>query len=182
MTLLHISAKAGIERLFRISQIVCGGKMRRHVAVRAAILLFAFNMAAGVAQTSGDGREHFTGAWKLVTLERPGPDGQIHRVDCDGMFVFTADGHASVQVMERASAAQTAKNGPEQYSKGGYEASYGSYVVDEEHQTFAFHVEGALVNTLIGKDLRRRYEFKGDQMIVQSTNPDEHWRVVWRHY
>lgn len=47
--------------------------------------------------------------------------------------------------------------------------------------TFTFHVEGALVRTLIGKALRRRYEFSGDQLIVKSVNPNEHWKVAWEH-
>ena len=40
----------------------------------------------------------FVGAWKLVSLEEPGADGQLHKADCAGMFVFTRDGRASVQV------------------------------------------------------------------------------------
>jgi hypothetical protein len=59
---------------------------------------------------------------------------------------------------------------------------YGSYVVDEKNHTFTFHVEGALVRTLIGKELPRVYEFKGNQLIVKSARPDEHWKVVREHY
>ena len=47
---------------------------------------------------------------------------------------------------------------------------------------FTFHVEGALVRALIGKDLPRLYEFSGKQLIVKSTRTDEHWRVVWERY
>jgi hypothetical protein len=39
-----------------------------------------------------------------------------------------------------------------------------------------------LVRTLIGKDLRRAYEFSGKQLIVKSVNPNEHWKVAWEHY
>jgi len=35
---------------------------------------------------------------------------------------------------------------------------------------------------LIGKDLPRAYELSGNQLIVKSTNPNEHWRVAWEHY
>ena len=97
------------------------------------------------------------------------------------MFVFTQDGHAAVQVMERNPPAQAATS-PEQYSQGGYEASFGTYEVDPTAHTFTFHVEGALVRTLIGKDLPRTFEFIGKQLIVKSTNPDEHWKVVWERY
>jgi Lipocalin-like domain len=54
--------------------------------------------------------------------------------------------------------------------------------VDENAHAFTFHVEGALVRTLIGKDLPRAYEFRGNQLIVKSTRADEHWRVAWERY
>jgi len=97
------------------------------------------------------------------------------------MLVYTRDGHMSVQVMERDPEAQAAA-GPQQYSQGGYEASYGTYKVDEGAHIFMFHVEGALVRSLIGKDLPRAYELSGRQLIVKSTRADEHWRVCWERY
>jgi hypothetical protein len=126
-------------------------------------------------------RERFVGAWRLVSLEEEGADGKIKMADSTGLLVFTRDGHMSVQVMERNPQAQTAA-GPEQYSQGGYEASFGTYEIDESAHTFTFHVEGALVRTLIGKDLPRTFEFSGKQLIVKSTRSDEHWRVAWEHY
>jgi hypothetical protein len=128
-----------------------------------------------------DIRARFVGAWRLVSLEAPGPDGIIHKADSAGMFVFTRDGHASVQVMERSPQPQ-AHAGPEQYSTGGYEATFGTYEVNESAHTFTFHVEGALVRTLMGKDLPRSFEFSGKQLIVKSTRADEHWKVTWEHY
>jgi Lipocalin-like domain len=125
--------------------------------------------------------ERFVGAWRLAGLEAEGADGEIHRADSTGLLVFTRDGHMSVQVMERNPQPQTPA-GPAQYSQGGYEASFGAYEIDESTHTFTFHVEGALVRTLIGKDLPRAFEFSGKQLIVKSTRPDEHWRAAWEHY
>jgi lipocalin-like protein len=126
-------------------------------------------------------RDQFVGAWRLDSLEQEGVDGKIHKSDSTGLLVFTRDGHISVQVMERNPQTQTAA-GPELYSQGGYEASFGTYQINESAHTFTFHVEGALVRTLIGKDLPRAFEFSGKQLLVKSTRPDEHWRVVWEHY
>ncbi|HEY6268737.1 MAG TPA: lipocalin-like domain-containing protein [Candidatus Acidoferrum sp.] len=126
-------------------------------------------------------RERFVGAWRLASLEAQGADGKVHRSDSTGLLVFTQDGHMSVQVMERNPPAQN-PGGPEQYSQGGYEASFGTYEIDERAHTFTFHVEGALVRTLIGKDLPRSFEFSGKQLIVKSTRPEEHWRVAWERY
>jgi hypothetical protein len=162
--------------------------MKKLLPIGVVSLLILVTALAGVTQSGrhnrgvDDGvRDRFVGAWRLTWLEQQRADGKVHRTDCCGMFVFTRDGHVSVQVMERGPKAQTPA-GPEQYSQGGYEASYGRYDVNERAHTFTFHVEGALVRTLIGKDLPRAYEFSGRQLIVKSTRPDEHWRVAWERY
>jgi len=126
-------------------------------------------------------QNRFVGAWRLAWLEEPDADGTVHKADCTGLLVYTRDGHTSVQVMYRNP--QTGGQvGPVQYAHGGYEASFGTYQIDENSHTFVFHVEGAMVRSLIGKDLPRAYEFSGNQLLVKSTNPNEHWRVGWEHY
>jgi hypothetical protein len=144
----------------------------------------ALSAAASRAQERGvgdDARDRFIGAWRLVWLEEPGPDGNVHRADSSGMFVFTRDGHASVQVMYRNPQAGTAA-GPVPYAQGGYEATFGRYEVDPGARTFTYHVDGALVRSLIGMDLVRSFELSGNQLIVKSSNPNERWRVAWEHY
>jgi hypothetical protein len=125
---------------------------------------------------SVEDRQRFIGAWRLASLEEEGADGNVHRADCTGLLVYVPDGHMSVQVMYRDQQTGSA------YAQDGYEASYGMYQVDEVAHTFTFRVEGALVRALIGKDLTRAYEFSGNQLIVKSVNPNEHWKVAWEHY
>jgi Lipocalin-like domain len=135
-------------------------------------------LSAGVtAQSTPDAanQNRLLGAWRLVSLEDLSADGQVRKTDCDGMLVFTREGRASVQVMYRNVQTGSA------YAQGGYEASYGSYRIDDS-STFTVHVDGALVRTLIGKDLKRRYEISGNRLTVKSTNPNEHWKVVWERY
>jgi hypothetical protein len=132
-----------------------------------------------IAAAQGD-RERFVGAWRLASLEEPGADGTLRKPDCAGQFVFSRNGYASVQVMYRNQGGGDA--GPLQYAQGGYEASYGRYDVNERTRTWTFHVEGALVRRLVGQDLKRVYEFSGNQLIVKPSSPDEHWRVVWDRY
>jgi lipocalin-like protein len=136
----------------------------------------------GHGRAAADIRDHFVGAWRLAWLEEEGADGKIHRADCTGLLVYTRDGHMSVQVMYRNPPADPQKaNGaaPVQYAQGGYEASFGTYKIDERAHTFNYHVDGALVRTLIGKDLPRAFEFSGKQLIVNSTHPEERWRAAW---
>jgi hypothetical protein len=127
-----------------------------------------------------DIRERFIGAWRLAWLEEEGADGKIHKADCTGLLVYTRDGHMSVQVMYRNPQAGT-DAAPLQYAQGGYEASFGRYEIDQRAHSFTYHVEGALVRSLIDKDLTRVYDFSGKQLIVASSSPDEHWRVAWEH-
>ena len=122
-------------------------------------------------------RDRLVGAWRLAWLEEPDSAGQVHKADCTGLLVYTRDGHMSVQVMYR-NAQSGNPAAPGQYAQGGYEASFGRYEIVDAH-TFTYHVEGALVRTLIGKDLKRIFELSNNQLIVKSPDPNEHWRVAW---
>jgi hypothetical protein len=145
----------------------------------SVIALLSLGAAAQSADDARDRnaetKDRFVGAWKLVSLEEPSADGRLHKADCAGMFVFTRDGRASVQVMYRNAETGSA------YANNGYEASYGSYYINDD-STFTFHIDGALVRTLIGKDLKRAYEISGNRLTVKSTDPNEHWKVVWERY
>jgi hypothetical protein len=158
--------------------------MRKLLSLGLVSLLIGITTATASGAQDGGGndsfRDQFVGAWRLASLEQEGADGKVHTSDSVGLLVFTHDGHMSVQVMDRNPPAQ-ASAGPEQYSQGGYEASFGTYQIDDA-RTFTFHVEGALVRSLIGKDLPRAFELSGKQLIVKSTRPDEHWRVTWERY
>ena len=78
--------------------------MNKHLLILSVTLVFCLNTISALGQKRGSDRDRFVGAWKLFALERPGPRGE-----CCGMFVFTKDGHLSVQVMDRDSKAQTRK-------------------------------------------------------------------------
>jgi hypothetical protein len=96
----------------------------------------AMTLAGGQGRGANEGiQDRFVGAWRLAWLEGEGADGKTHRRDSTGLLLFTHDGHMSVQVMERNPQAQTPA-GPEQYSQGGYEASFGTYEIDESTHTF----------------------------------------------
>lgn len=151
------------------------------VGVVTVIVLLLSLMASGHGN-NGDRsmQDRFLGGWRLVWLEEPDADGRVHKPECTGLLVYTRDGHMSVQVMYRNPSSES-KSDTVQYAQAGYEASFGRYEIDDAH-TFTFHVEGALVRTLIGKDLKRVYELRGNQLIVKSPDPTEHWRVAWERY
>jgi hypothetical protein len=127
----------------------------------------------------GSAREKLIGAWHLVSMEEPGADGKLnHITDRQGMLMYTRDGHMSVQLMLPKSESGVSND----YVQNGYEASFGSYDVNEEAHIVTHHVEGSVTRGLVGKDLPRKFEFSGRQMIIKSIRPDEHWSVTWEHY
>lgn len=96
------------------------------------------------------------------------------------MLIYTRDGHMSVQLMFPKSA-----NAPDdEYVLGSYEASFGSYDVDEAKHIITHHVQGSITrNLLVGKDLPRAYQLTADgHLIIRSAGPRQHWFVTWEHY
>jgi hypothetical protein len=126
-------------------------------------------------------RDALIGAWHLVRIDAPGPNGkQVPAPQPEGMLIYTRDGHMSVQLMYPKSA-----NSPDNvYLLGGYEASFGSYEVNEAKHIVTHHVQGSITrDLLVGKDLPRLYQLTADgHLIIRSADPREHWSVTWEHY
>lgn len=124
----------------------------------------------------GTDRERFVGAWRLASIT--GPDGKLVTTNVPiGMLIYTADGHMSVQLMYPKSAS-TLSN---EYVRNGYEASFGSYDIDEATHTVTHHVQGSNTgDMLVGKDLPRVYQFGADgRLVIKSARTDEHWSATW---
>jgi hypothetical protein len=128
----------------------------------------------------GSAREKLVGAWHLVSMEEPGPDGKLTRItNRNGMLLYTRDGHMSVQIMFPKSESALSND----YAKDGYEASFGSYEVNEEAHMVTHHVQGSITPGLLGKDLTRVYQLTDNgHLIIKSARSDEHWLVTWEHY
>lgn len=139
-----------------------------------------FTLAQSAKKAASD-RERLIGAWHLVHIESPGPDGKpLDTPQPQGMLIYTRDGHMSVQLMYPRQA-----NAPSnEYVQNGYEASFGSYNVDEAKHTLTHHVQGSVTRgLLVGRDLPRAYQFTQDgRLVIRSTRSDEHWSVTWEHY
>jgi len=158
-------------------------------ALRYGALIMAVAVAGVVpvqsAKTEGARRisdgERLIGAWHLERIDSPEPDGKPSDIpQPKGMLIYTRDGHMSVQLMYPKSANAQSN----QYVLDGYEASFGSYDVDEAKHTLTHHVQGSNTrDLLVGKDLPRVYQFTADgKLIIRSAHADEHRSVTWEHY
>lgn len=150
------------------------------VALSGLINAFSQTRSAQKNVPASD-RERLVGAWRLVSIAAPGPDGKTMSVSHPaGMLIYTRDGHMSVQLMYPKSAEALSN----EYVLKGYEASFGSYDVNEATHTITHHVQGSITrDLLVGKDLPRAYQITAQgELIIKSARPDEHWSVTWRHY
>lgn len=149
-------------------------------ALAIVVATISLAPAESAKRQSGD-REKLIGAWHLVHINSPGPNGaETEMPQPLGMLIYTRDGHVSVQLMYPK--AQRELNN--QYVRDGYEASFGTYDIDEATHTLTHHVHGSNTgDLLVGKDLLRIYRFTKDgHLIIRSARSDEHWSVVWEHY
>lgn len=126
-------------------------------------------------------KERLIGAWRLEHIDSPGQDGKPAEIpQPKGVLIYTRDGHMSVQLMYPKSAATLSND----YVQNGYEASFGSYDVDEAKHLLTHHVQGSNTrDLLVGKDLPRAYQFTPEgRLVIRPARPDEHWSVTWEHY
>jgi Lipocalin-like domain len=155
------------------------------IGMLAIILALSGFSRAGSAQdhrpAGGSDRERLVGAWQLVSIASPAPDGKTMSVSHPvGMLIYTRDGHMSVQLMYPSSANAVSN----EYVFNGYEASFGSYDVNDAAHTVTHHIQGSNTrHLLVGKNLPRVYQFNADgNLIIRSARSDEHWSVTWKHY
>jgi len=151
------------------------------IAMVAAIATFAAaqnHSAPGSDPGPGSDKTRFIGAWHLASIT--GPDGKAVSNPPTGMLIYTRDGHMSVQLMY--SKAESAMSN--EYVQAGYEASFGSYDVNEARHMVTHHVQGSVTRELlVGRELPRIYQFTTDShLIIKSARPEEHWSVTWEHY
>lgn len=158
-------------------------RRRIHRGLAAALLIACgLGLAQCATKQSADGasaREKFVGAWRVAWIEEPGPDGAITRItDRKGTLMYTRDGRMSVQIQFPESQSSVSND----YVLSGYEASFGTYEVNEEAQTITRHVEGSITQGLVGKRLTRAYRFSDGRLTMRSVRPEERWSTTWERY
>jgi len=119
------------------------------------------------------------GTWRLVLIQSPGPDGKPSEPpQPTGILIYTKDGHAAVQLMYPQTSLQN------EFVHDGYEATFGTYSLDEGKHQLLYHVQGSATREkLVGINETLHYDFPDSRhMIIRPTQPDQHWVVTWQRY
>jgi hypothetical protein len=152
-----------------------------HCGALVVLLAVAAIIQAQPVKHQTSDRERLIGAWRLAHIDARGLDGKLTGIpQPTGMLIYTPDGHMSVQLMYPTSPGAQSN----EYVQDGYEASFGSFDINEATHTVTHHVQGSVTrDLLVGKDLPRVYQFTGDgRLIIKSARSDENWSVTWEHY
>jgi hypothetical protein len=153
----------------------------------------------GTAQTKTSAiRSKFVGVWKLVSCEaKDKSTGEVryqYGVNPVGRITYDTAGRMSAHLMRpgrravggsssRGSAAVVREASADDMRDmlTGFNAYFGTFDIDESSQSVIHHVQGALIPSWVGTDLRRTYEFAGSNRLILTAATDQHFsRLVWQ--
>jgi hypothetical protein len=125
-------------------------------------------------------RARLIGTWHLVKVDSPSPNGEPQPPVPLGLLIFTADGHQAVQLMYPKEAS-TLNN---KFVHDGYEASFGTFEVDEAKQILHYKpVASATRDAFVGTEELLRPSFPDARHLVnRPADPNQHWSVTWEKY
>ncbi len=120
------------------------------------------------------------GTWGLLSAEFRSSNGQVvypWGKNAEGLLVYTGNGHVSAQIMNpdrpKFISRDNLKGTPDETKLAfdGYQAYFGTYKINSEEKVVIHHITGNLFPNAIGIDLKRNYEFSGDDQLTLSTPP-----------
>jgi hypothetical protein len=142
-------------------------------------LMFAMTLGTYPAAQKRPQIPGVVGTWHLLRIDSPGSDGTPSQAaQPTGILIYTRDHHVSVQLMYPDVALSN------EFVHDGYEATFGTYDVDEGKRQLTYHVQGSATRAkLVGKSETLHYEFPdGRHMIIRPTEANQHWSVLWERY
>ncbi len=142
-------------------------------------------------------RRQFIGVWKLVRYESQSKAGGAVRYPYSehpvGRLTYDAAGRMSALLMNpgRKASGGNAANSTAAFVSAsscedlhamldGFAAYYGTFDVDEAARTVIHHVHASLIPSWVGTDLRRTYEFSGDQLTLTVNYERTVNRLTWQ--
>ncbi|HUO80449.1 MAG TPA: lipocalin-like domain-containing protein [Steroidobacteraceae bacterium] len=130
------------------------------------------------------------GTWELLSREDRTAAGERRieptlGADPLGLLIYDRGGHFAAQFMKRdrsdaaeAPAAAAAANNSR--ARGGYDAYFGTYTVDEQAGTVTQRLLGALSPENVGQTLTRAMLVAGDRLTIRVPTTDARGEPVTR--
>jgi hypothetical protein len=142
-------------------------------------------MTAKRSRTSLSLAARLVGTWELLSREDRTPTGE-RRIDPTlgpnpiGLLIYDRTGHFAAQFMKRermaaAPAAVAAAVTPNNSrARDGYDAYFGTYLLDDEQGTVTQTLMGALSPENVGQVITRSIEVHGDELaiLLQTSTSD----------
>ena len=159
-------------------------------SVFGAVMVSVISVGAQAPSSLNDAAR-LVGVWRLVSFERHLPNGTVEYPagkDAVGRLTYDAGKRMSVQIMQRGrpvgafegprlSASATAEDLRRLIA--GYTAYYGTYDIDGDASIVTHHVEASLNPNGVGRDLKRRYSFEGNRLVLTDEIAGVRIRLVW---
>jgi hypothetical protein len=116
-------------------------------------------------------RKQIVGTWSVVSVvnESDGKKIDLYGPSPQGQFIFTADGHFSVNIMRPGRTKFASNNrtagSPEENKEAmaGYISNFGTYAITPDG-TLTLHMIGSSFPNWDGAEQKRQIQIKGDEM------------------
>jgi hypothetical protein len=153
---------------------------RNGFAASMSLLSLALLLFVNQAAAQKTAKEQLVGTWTIFLVDNVRPDGSrtnLYGPNPQGIAMFDADGHYSLQIMSdgrpKFSANDKSKGTPEEYKATvqGSNCHFGRYVVDETNHTVTLHVEHATFSNWEGTDLNWPVTLSGDESRFTIPHP-----------
>lgn len=147
-----------------------------------ALALVAALTALSACATAPAPNAPLVGAWRLVSyVDTPQGGAPVYAFGehPDGLFVFSADGHAAFNITRSPpGAALSVDPDPDTCMPDWYCSYFGSYTVAPDGRSWTMHVEGGNIRSFIGTDQTRPFTIEGDTLIVAGAYDDANGNPV----
>jgi hypothetical protein len=153
---------------------------RKALALAMSPLVLMVALFAGAAAAQQATQQRLVGTWTLVLVDNVFPDGsrlQLYGANPQGIAMFDADGHYSLQIMSerrpKFAAGDKSKGTAEEYKAAvqGSNCHFGKYTVNDADHTVTLHVEHATFSNWEGTDLQWPLAFAGNELRLTIPHP-----------
>lgn len=165
----------------------------------ASLIIYSCNSSSEKVTNEADS---LLGSWKLVADQQVDSMGKLVLQDTtvSGILIYTPERKMSVQwlsygtrhpimndtIMSHDGVTYGTGFGKNTWSIDEartlidtYDAYFGDYTIDWENQVITHIVTGNLRPEKKGKTYYRKFQLKGDTLLLKDKNPAMYWQVAW---